>query len=129
MITGVGKVVLYVEDQQIARQFWTEVMDFELAQDTEYGEERWLEVRAPNGVVLVLSKRPAEQDLRHEEVPDQLPHSNAFFECDDVTRTHEELSARGVTFPQPPIEYPWGWWAMFEDPDGTRYALRPADPG
>jgi predicted enzyme related to lactoylglutathione lyase len=33
------------------------------------------------------------------------------------------LSARGVEFPQPPVEQPFGWWAMFNDSDGNRFAL------
>jgi hypothetical protein len=34
-----------------------------------------------------------------------------------------ELAARGVRFPTPPTKAHFGWWAMFEDNDGTRYAL------
>jgi hypothetical protein len=28
-----------------------------------------------------------------------------------------------VSFPEPPAQQFFGWWSMFEDPDGTRYAL------
>jgi hypothetical protein len=59
MIGGVSKVVIDVEDQDRAKAFWTETMRFELAQDAPYGEERWLEVRAPDGAVnLILRLRP-----------------------------------------------------------------------
>ena len=44
MISGVGKVVLDVEDQERAKAFWTTVMGFELVQDAAYDGERWLEV-------------------------------------------------------------------------------------
>jgi hypothetical protein len=33
-----------------------------------------------------------------------------------------ELGERGVRFPAPP-EMHFGWWPMFEDPEGTRFAL------
>jgi predicted enzyme related to lactoylglutathione lyase len=46
-----------------------------------------------------------------------------FFTCDDIERSHRELSERGVRFPAPPTKMDFGWWALFEDPDGTRYAL------
>jgi hypothetical protein len=50
-------------------------------------------------VVLVLSLR---RDCR-PTAREVLPTSNVFFYCDDLSRTHEQLSARGIVFPQPPI--------------------------
>jgi len=44
MISGVSKVVIEVEDQDRALDFWTQTLGFELAQDAPYGDERWLEV-------------------------------------------------------------------------------------
>ena len=121
MIEGVRKVVIEVADQDRALEFWTERMGFALAQDTPYGDERWLEVRTPDrGVVLVLSVRRGELPA----APDMLPTSNVFFYCDDLVRTHEELRLRGVAFPQPPIEQSFGWWSMFEDQEGNRFALQ-----
>ena len=34
-----------------------------------------------------------------------------------------DLAAQGVRFSQPPVKMGFGWWALFEDCDGTRYAL------
>jgi predicted enzyme related to lactoylglutathione lyase len=28
---------------------------------------------------------------------------------------------------QPPVEQPFGWWSMFEDAEGNRFALTPRD--
>lgn len=122
MITGVRKVVVPVGDQDRAKRFWTEAIGFEVTRDESYGGERWLEVTTPDRhLVLVLSPRPAEQPRR--EVPEQLPHSDLFFNCDDIQRTHRELTVRGVRFADPPVRMHFGWWALFEDEDGTRYAL------
>lgn len=93
-------------------------MGFSIARDETYGEERWVEVSPPEGSpVLVLSRRPDGEPKR--EVRDQLPHSPVFLTCEDIQQTFRELSDRGVAFPAPPAEMPFGWWAMFEDPDGT----------
>jgi predicted enzyme related to lactoylglutathione lyase len=122
MISGVSKVVIEVDDQERARAFWAEKMGFEVAQDAPYGEERWLEVRAPGGDLnLVLDLRAGEATRR--EVPDDLPTSNVMFRCDDLRSTYEALSARGVEFPQLPVEQPFGWWSMFNDSEGNRFAL------
>lgn len=121
MINGVRQLVVEVADQDRALRFWTETLGFELAQDTAYGEtDRWIEVRTPDGaVLLVLSTRVGGPP----EAADELPTSNIFFYCDELIDTYEALRARGVRFPQPPIEQPWGWWSMFEDGEGNRFAL------
>jgi lactoylglutathione lyase len=122
MIRGVNKVVAQVEDQERARRFWTERMGFTVAVDEPYGEERWIEVAPPDGrVTLILT--PRQPGERRPEVPEMLPHSPIFFTCVDIQQTHKELSERGVRFPTPPTRMPFGWWALFEDDEGTRYAL------
>jgi predicted enzyme related to lactoylglutathione lyase len=57
------------------------------------------------------------------DVPTQLPHSPIFFNCDDIQETYRELASRGVKFTAPPVKMDFGWWSMFEDGAGTRYAL------
>lgn len=128
MITGVSKVVLQVEDQDRAKAFWTETMGFQLAQDAPYGQERWLEVRSPEGVNLVL-ELGGEGVGRDAETPAHLPTSNVMFRCEDLSTTYEELVARGVEFPQPPVQQPFGRWSMFSDSEGNRFALEQAEPG
>jgi lactoylglutathione lyase len=122
VIEGVSKVVIEVEDQDRALGFWTEKLGFELVQDIPYGDERWIEVRTPdNALILVLSPR---QDNR-PSASDTLPTSNVFFCCDDLAKTYEALRSRGVEFPQPPVELSFGWWSMFNDREGNRFALHP----
>jgi catechol 2,3-dioxygenase-like lactoylglutathione lyase family enzyme len=123
MIGGVSKVVVEVEDQERAKRFWTETLGFELVQDTPYGEERWLEVRPPDqAVVVVLDIRKGERPTPRDP---SLPTSNVFFYAEDLLKAHRELVPRGVEFPVPPTEQSFGWWSVFEDPDGNRFALAP----
>ena len=55
VIGGVTQVVIEIEDQDRAKQFWTQTLGFELAQDAHYGQERWLEVRTPDRAVTLCS--------------------------------------------------------------------------
>lgn len=122
MISGVAKVVVPVGNQGEALRFWRDTIGFAVVTDETYGDERWVEVTPPDwGVVLVLS--PRGPGALRPEVREQLPESDVFFTCDDLEQTHAELSARGVVFPAPPERQHFGWWSMFVDPDGTRYAL------
>lgn len=122
MIKSVAKVIVHVDDQEQAREFWTGRAGFELARDETFGDERWIEVAPPGGgPVLALTSRPAEQP--RPDVSDMLPHSPVFFTCDDIHRTYADMRERGVEFQAAPVQMHFGWWAMFTDQDGTRYAL------
>jgi predicted enzyme related to lactoylglutathione lyase len=45
-------------------------------------------------------------------------------ETDDCRKTVEELKSRGVEFVSDVLEFPWGYVAQFEDPDGNLLQLR-----
>jgi len=53
----------------------------------------------------------------------QLSEVPVFFDCADIEATHRVLSERGVRFAMPPARQQFGWWSLFEDNEGTRYAL------
>jgi predicted enzyme related to lactoylglutathione lyase len=125
MLNGISKVVLDVYDQDRAKDFWTSTMDFEQVRDVPYGDERWLEVRSPDGQIILVLGRSSTGPGDRDSVPDTLPTSNVFFSCDDLQSTYEDLSSRGVEFPQPPVRQEFGWWSLFVDPDGNRHALIP----
>jgi lactoylglutathione lyase len=126
VIEGVSKVVIEVDDQAGALEFWTETLGFELYQETANGEERWIEVRTPDkGLIIVLSPRQNDRPNASE----MLPTSNVFFCCDDLAETYDELRSRGVAFPQPPVELSFGWWSLFQDHEGNRFALHPRERG
>ena len=118
MISGVRSVGIYVGDQERAKAFWTEQMGFELVQDNPFGEgERWIEVQPPDkGTILVLYTPPEAKELVGT-------FSNVLFHAEDINKTHEELTERGVEFVEEPSQQFWGWWAMFKDPDGNTYGL------
>ncbi len=123
MIRGVNQVVLTVDDQERAKKFWSETMGFEVVVDAPYGDERWIAVLTPDGHTrLVLSLRRPDESVR-EAPSEMLPSSNVMFYADDVEATYRELTERGVTFSTPPSKQFFGWWSMFSDQDGTRYAL------
>ncbi|GAA1962284.1 glyoxalase superfamily protein [Amycolatopsis minnesotensis] len=127
-IRGVSKIVLGVQDQQRAKEFWSEIVGFTVTTDVPYDDSgaRWVEVTsADDRTVLVLSTDPA--DRKTFEGRGELPTSNFFFYADDIEKTYRELSAKGVEFPAVPEEQPWGWWSMFVDSEGNRFALQQRD--
>ncbi|GAA4608235.1 putative enzyme related to lactoylglutathione lyase [Actinoplanes octamycinicus] len=119
MLRGVAKVRIGVRDQERAKRFWTETVKCEVVQDQRYGDERWLEVRLPDGVVLILERA----DGPDPAAADGQPNTPVFLACDDVDATWRELTDRGVSFVQEPIDMPFGRWALLEDSEGNRFPL------
>jgi len=121
MISAVDKINMNVRDQDAAKRFWVETMGFSLVMDEPIGAEssgaRWIEVRPPGGAVtLVLYTLTFDASKLGSLSP-------VLFTCDDIRSTHQELTARGVAFPDPPSRTSWGWWATFTDNEGNLYGL------
>jgi catechol 2,3-dioxygenase-like lactoylglutathione lyase family enzyme len=119
MISAVDKININVRDQDAARRCWIETMGFSLVTDEPIGEEpggaRWIEGRPPHSAVtLVLYSLTFDASRLGSLSP-------VLFTCDDIQKTHQELTARGVEFPDPPSRRSWGWWATFTDNEGNLY--------
>ncbi len=116
MIATVG---IYVDNQQEALRFWTEQVGFEVHCSQPMGPEaNWLEI-GPKGAesCLVIYPKSMMKDWRECK-------SSVVFECADIQKTYEEMSSRGVKFPQEPKAMPWGPFALFQDRDGNEFGLR-----
>jgi predicted enzyme related to lactoylglutathione lyase len=115
--------LIEVEDQERAKAFWTQTLGFEVLQDAPTGRSAGWRCAPPDKAVAVVL------DVRKGPPPTPkdagLPTSNVSFYANDLEQTHTELTARGVEFPQPPVRQPFGWWSVFQDPDGNRFALVP----
>jgi catechol 2,3-dioxygenase-like lactoylglutathione lyase family enzyme len=94
-----------VDDQAKALAFYTDVLGFLPKTDVPMGEHRWLTVvsaQDPEGVELVLEpdEHPAAKTFKQALVADGIPFTS--FGVADVQASYEALTARGVTFVQPP---------------------------
>lgn len=119
MPLGVSKVRVGVVDQERARRFWVDMVGCEVVQDESYGDQRWLEVRLPDGAVLILERH----DGPDERASPGQPNTAVFLGCDDVDATWRDLTGRGVSFVQEPVDMPFGRWALFDDGQGNRFPL------
>lgn len=96
---------VFVDDQEKALRFYTDVLGFEPRTDIPLGNgDRWLTVGAPGqeGVELLLepASHPAVGPYRDGVTGDGIPLAS--FAVDDVAAEHERLVGAGVTFTQPP---------------------------
>ena len=118
MITQLKFVSIPVSDQDRALAFYTEKLGFVIATDQPFnGNQRWIELRIPGAETRVVLFTPDG----HE---DRIGTFSAIsFMTDDVTRTYDELTRRGVEFAGPPQSAEWGSYAIFKDPDGNSFVL------
>ena len=97
---------VYVNDQDKALRFYTDVLGFRKKTEVPLGEHRWLTVVSaedPDGVELVLEpdSHPAVKPFKEALVRDGIPYTS--FAVDDVAKEYERLTALGVTFTQAPL--------------------------
>jgi catechol 2,3-dioxygenase-like lactoylglutathione lyase family enzyme len=120
-----------VDDQAKALAFYTDVLGFVKKTDEPVGEYRWLTVvspEAPDGVELLLEPdaHPAAKPFKEALVADGIPATS--FAVDDVQAEFDRLSAKGVTFVQPPTPMGPVTTAVFDDTCGNliQIASQPA---
>ncbi|EWM66782.1 MULTISPECIES: VOC family protein [Micromonospora] len=113
---------VYVDDQDKALRFYTDVLGFVPKTDVPTGEYRWLTVvspDAPDGVELLLEPdaHPAAKAFKEALAADGIPLTQ--FAVDDVAAEHERLRGLGVLFTQEPVDMGPVTTAVFDDTCGN----------
>lgn len=96
---------IFVDDQDKALAFYTQVLGFQKKTEVPLGSHRWLTVvapEAPEGPELLLepSDHPAVRPFKAALVHDGIPFAS--FAVPDVHAEHARLVAAGVQFTLPP---------------------------
>ena len=115
MIDAVATVCIFVNDQDKAKVFYTDVLGFELRQDSPMGESRWLAV-APKGARTEVILYKMDQNWEHYR--EVMGKSQAItFNVTDIHALHADLKEKGVRIIQEPDPQPWGTYMMILDQD------------
>jgi catechol 2,3-dioxygenase-like lactoylglutathione lyase family enzyme len=118
---------VFVDDQEEALRFYTDVLGFVKKHDVPMGgTDRWLTVvspEEPEGTELLLepSGHPAVRPYKAALVEDGIPATS--FAVDDVPAEYDRLSALGVRFTQPPLEMGPVTTAVLDDTCGNLIQL------
>ncbi|RNE63625.1 VOC family protein [Cryobacterium tepidiphilum] len=113
---------VFVDDQEKALRFYTEVLGFVKKNDVPVGEDRWLTVvspQDPDGTELLLepSGHRAVKPFTEALVADGIPFTS--FRVDDVAAEYERLRGLGVRFMQEPAAMGPVTTAVFDDTCGN----------
>lgn len=113
---------VFVDDQDKALRFYTEVLGFVKKTEVPLGEARWLTVVSPDdpdGTELVLEPdgHPAVKPFKDALVRDGIPFTS--FAVDDVRKECERLQGLDVQFTQEPVDMGPVTTAVFDDTCGN----------
>lgn len=113
---------VYVDDQEKALRFYTEVLGFLKKADFSNGPYRWLTVASaeePNGteLQLALNNNPAAKSYQEAIFQQNQPAANFF--TVNVQADYDRMKAQGAEFTMPPNDIGYAVIAMIKDTCGN----------
>jgi catechol 2,3-dioxygenase-like lactoylglutathione lyase family enzyme len=118
----INLAAVFVDDQDKALSFYTDVLGFKKKTEIPLGEARWLTVVSPDepdGTELLLEPdgHPAVRPFKAALMEDGIPYAS--FAVDDANAEFERLQAAGVRFTQEPVEMNGVTMAVLDDTCGN----------
>lgn len=113
---------LYVDDQEKALRFYTDVLGFAKKNDFSQGTYRWLTVASPeepNGTELQLALNNNPAAKAYQQALFQQNQPAAMFFTDDIKGDYERIKSRRAEFTMPPTDVTASTIAMLKDTCGN----------
>jgi len=117
---------IFVNDQEKALRFYTDVLGFVKKADFTQGPFRWLTVASPEEpdgtqLQLALNDNPATRAFQQAQFEQKQPA--AMFYVDDVQQEFDRMKAMGADFIMPPTKVTGSTVAMLNDTCGNRIQI------
>jgi predicted enzyme related to lactoylglutathione lyase len=117
---------IYVDDQEKALRFYTDVLGFVKKTDVSQGPYRWLTVASPeepDGTELQLALNDDPAAKTYQQAQFQQGQPAAMFFTDDLQADYERIKARGAEFTMPPTQVTGSTIAQVNDTCGNLIQL------
>ena len=117
---------VFVDNQDKALRFYTEVLGFAKKSDFSQGPFRWLTVASPeepNGTELQLALNDNPAAKAYQQAIFQQGQPAVMFFTDDLKADCERIKAGGAEFMMPPTEVPGSTIARLNDTCGNSIQL------
>ena len=117
---------VYVDDQEKALRFYTDVLGFAKKADFSNGPFRWLTVGSAEEadgtqLQLALNNNPAAK--AYQQAMFQQNQPAAMFYTDNIKADYDRIKARGAEFSMPPTDVTASTIAMLKDTCGNLIQL------
>lgn len=123
MINKIGKITLYVKDQEEAKKFWTEKLNFVVKFEQAMGPNmKWLEVGPSESefTTFVLYNKGL---MMAQNPSANVSHPNIILSTTDIENAYNKMKANDVEVGEL-MNMPYGKMFSFKDQDGNEYLLR-----
>jgi catechol 2,3-dioxygenase-like lactoylglutathione lyase family enzyme len=121
LMKRVTLVKLLVNNLEEALEFYTKKLGFEVAEDNNMGDYRWLLVRLPDNKEFCINLDVAQTDEQKALVGRQADDLPLFsIETDNCMREYKALKQRGVEFEGEPEVRPYGTGVLMKDLYGNK---------
>jgi predicted enzyme related to lactoylglutathione lyase len=120
----------YVNDQEKALRFYTEVLGFVKKSDFTQGPFRWLTVapaEEPDGTELQLAPNSNPAARAYQQAMFEQGQPAAMFFVDDVQREYDRMKPLGAEFTMPPTKVTGSTIAMLNDTVGNLIQISALD--
>lgn len=123
MINKIGKITIYVNNQEEAKEFWTKKMNFVVKLEQPMGPNmKWLEVGPSEDSFTTFVIY--EKNLMLAQNPQaNVCHPNIILSTDDIESTYNEMKTNEVEVGEI-MKMPYGSMFKFKDMDGNDYLVR-----
>jgi predicted enzyme related to lactoylglutathione lyase len=128
----IGLTTIYVDDQEKALRFYTDVLGFVKKTDVTQGPYRWLTVASaeePAGVELQLDANDDPAAKAYQQAMFEQGQRAAMFYVDDVQQEYDRLTAAGAEFTMPPTKVTGSTIAILNDTCGNLIQITRLDRG
>jgi predicted enzyme related to lactoylglutathione lyase len=125
-----GVTTLYVDDQEKALRFYTDVLGFAKKTDVSQGPYRWLTVTSaeePDGIELQLAPNDNPAARTYQQAMLEQGQPAAMFYVDDVQEECDRMTAAGAAFTMPPTKVTGSTIAMLRDTVGNLIQITKLD--
>ena len=117
---------IYVDDQEKALRFYTDVLGFLKKADFSQGSYRWLTVASseePDGTELQLALNNNPPAAAFQKAMFEQSQPAIMFHTNDIAADYERIKARGAEFTMPPTDVTASTIAQLNDTCGNRIQL------
>lgn len=113
-----------MRDYDEAIAYYTEVLSFELIEDTHLSDEkRWVRVSPPGSTTQLLLAKAVNELQRNQIGFQSGGRVFLFLYTDNFYRDYHNYCAKGVEFIREPSEEPFGTVSVFKDLYGNLWDL------
>ena len=123
MINKIGKITIYVNNQEEAKEFWTKKLNFIVKFEQAMGPNmKWIEV-GPSDDEFTTFVLYDKNMMKMQNPNASVDHPNVILSTSDIESTYKEMQENKDEV-EHIMKMPYGSMFSFKDMDGNKYLVR-----